>query len=97
MATTDDQTFRNQVADLLGLHPESDGRDEGSTWMLVNIRNAIHLSECLAAVERELFTTRVPSEEDDGEMVDECSVNSWGSTPEAYVEQMRKAIANKPA
>ena len=62
--------------------------------IMTNIENAINFAEKLHAIELEFFM--VPGEPDDDypdeEPMDECLVNSWGSTTEQYVEQFRMAL-----
>ncbi len=88
------ETLRNKIADLfqIGRNARSDAT------IIANVTNALHLVNCLMAVERALFTTMVPDEDgEEGDEIEECSVNSWGSEPAQYVEQVRAAIATSPA
>lgn len=64
--------------------------------IMTNIENTINFAEKLHAIEHEFFMA--PGEPDDDypdeEPMDECLVNSWGSTTEQYVEQFRAALKN---
>ncbi|MBO4120244.1 hypothetical protein J5T34_05760 [Cupriavidus gilardii] len=77
-----------QIGALLGAGEQARTLDV----IMPSIRNLKHLSDCLAAIEREFFM--VPGEPDEelpGEEVsDECLLNSWGSTVEQYVDQFRQ-------
>jgi Lar family restriction alleviation protein len=83
-------SLRDKIADLFKI-----GADVRSDETIIaNVTNAVHLVDCLMAVERELFTTMVQDEDGEpGDMIEDCSVNSWGSEPAQYVEQVRAALA----
>lgn len=87
-----------QIYDLFGIGSEA----RSIQTLMVSLRNVLHFTDLLHAVEREFFM--VPGEVDDefpdDEPADECLVNCWGSTAEEYIEQFRAAIttmASKPA
>ena len=77
----------NQIADVFNI---GNGVRTPSV-ILANVKNSARRGECLAAVERAFFTETV-QDDDEGDIVEECSLN-WGSEPTEYVEQFRSAIS----
>ena len=85
----------NDICDLFKIGERARTRSA----IMTNIENTIDFAEKLHAIELEFFM--VPGEPDDDypdeEPMDECLVNSWGSTTEQYVEQFRAALKSLSA
>lgn len=74
-----------KIADVLGIGKEA---RKDTSIIIVNIKNATRRSACLWEIEK-LFTKKVIDE--DGEEMEERLLN-WGSSPENYLKQFKKAL-----
>lgn len=84
-----EKSLRDAVSDVFRIG--SAARDDQT--ILMNATNAMHRSGLLSAIERTFFT-KIEKDED-GWDSEECSLNSWGSTREEYIEQFRAALATR--
>lgn len=83
-----------RIADAVGFPPHNDNRQNTSV-ITTNIENAKRFSEYLHAIEQAfLMVPGEPDEDYPDEPTEECLVNRWGSTRDAYVLQFARAIAH---